>query len=721
MKFSESWLREIYNPSLKLANLSEQITNAGLEVARVESLNNKDSSIEIELTPNRGDCLSVVGIAKDVAALNNDCLKINNLSDLISKIPELSEQDTSCIATENLAPDLAAKYSVELIAKKACPKYTGRVITGVDNTKQTPDWIQSKLKIAGINTINPVVDILNYVMLFIGQPMHAFDLEKLEFPLKIDFAQDKAEFIALDDKQLKLEKTSLVIQDKQGVQALAGIIGAKNSAVSTTTTQVFLESALFTMGQLANQARHYQTHTDSSHRFERGVDPNISQLAQDLAAVLIKKYCASSAVKISEIICQQAPEFLQKKSEIKVNPININRILGIGIREDEIDSILSNLGCEKTSNLTYLPPTFRYDLNSEIDLIEELIRIKGFSHIPYKLPEPSITDFELTQANDYLINQKLVMLGFSEVINYSFIDPLIQEKFGYSNDFNLLNPIANDASVMRQSLLPGLINNLKFNLNRQKNSFKLFEIGTCFSKTDSNMKTLEAYRQASESNKIAGLLAGEFYPEHWDYKNRKVDFFDLKGDLEKLFAHFGLDLANITWQKSDLVFLHPGQSAKILYSNNNQTIQLGYIGRIHPEVGAKLALKLPVFCFELDHASLKSIALEQATQKEFTKPSVYPSVRRDLAFWVNSDLPVGKLTDIINSINFDLAKDNQSILRKINIFDVYQDQNNNQKSIALSLVFQADMRTLEDQEVDSFIDQVVKNLADKFNAKIRDH
>lgn len=691
MKFSEKWLREWIDPPCSLQVLADQLTMAGLEVDSIENLpERQDSVIEVDLTPNRGDCLSVLGIAREVSVLNKmHCAPVQSLLDVTSR------------ATLGLAG-----IAVHVQAPKACPRYLGRMIRGIRPPDQInlPTEILARLADSQVRSIHPVVDLLNYVMLELGQPLHAFDAATLVGDIVVRYAFDAEEIVLLDDRSVILEANTLVIADAHEAHAIAGVMGGKKSGVTEKSQAVFLESALFMPAVMAGKARRYGLHTEASFRFERGVDHNIQEKAIERATQLILRYCAGEAGECIEVV---HAECLPQVPEIRLAYAHVKRVLGISPAIEEITDILTRLGCEVVFRKdlsdpawTVKPPSYRYDLNETVDLIEEIARITGYDEIPYSLPQATV-QINGAQAHASLsrIKRSLVDQGFQEVITYSFVDDLLQKKlFPEQTAYALLNPLSEKMNVMRLSLLPGLLSTVLYNQNRQQTQMKLFETGLCFVHTPAGV--------LEQENRIGGLICGNLDAPHWDQKSRPVDFFDVKQVIESWWALLGY-AQNLSFVvESENTAYHPGQCAKIFW----QEKQLGVVGKLHPSIQQEMGLEGPIFSFELMLAPIQQIA-----ETVFMRPSRFPEIRRDLAIVVDQACSAHSLVNLITN-------ESSEILREVKIFDVYQGKGiePGKKSIAMGLILQHPSRTLVDQEVNELVLRVVAGLEREFSAKLRD-
>lgn len=648
----------------------------GLDIRDYLSLN--DSIIEVDLTPNRADCLSVEGIAREVAILNQMSWSATQVDRI-----NISSQDTVAISVE---------------ATKACPRYLGRLIQGVNPKAETPLWMQERLRRSGLRSLGPIVDVTNYVLVEMGQPLHAFDAVKLTGGITVRWAKPGEEVALLNGQMIKLDNEALVIADDRQAQALAGIMGGKDSAVSEITQKIFLECAFFAPQSLAGKARRFGLHTDSSHRFERGVDPTLQERAIERATQLIIDIAGGSVGPITEVktestIPQRPAVFLRRQQ--------IEKMLGIVLADVEIVDIFQRLGLDVKSQADgwlVTPPGFRFDIAIEADLIEEIARIYGYNNLPNR---SLLMRSELNQATETLLDidrvkDLLVDRGYQEAITYSFVDEEIQKTVAPHDEFiSLKNPISSELSVMRTTLWCGLLKAALYNINRQQNRVRLFETGLRFVNKDEKLH---------QQKMLSGLILGSAYTEQWGQKTRKVDFFDIKADVQAMFALTGRAVQFSSARQSAL---HPGQTAEIL-SHEGEAI--GWLGMLHPMLEKQLGFDTEIFLFELDQTLLLNKRIPR-----FKPLSKYPSVRRDLALIVKEEV---SSDDIISCIQCRAEQALQGVV----IFDVYRGKgvDEGSKSIALSLILQDDSQTLTDFEIDAILNRMLETLTNKINAKLRD-
>ncbi|MFT4693252.1 MAG: phenylalanyl-tRNA synthetase beta chain [Francisella sp.] len=634
-----------------------------------EYLNLDDNIIEVDLTPNRADCLSVYGIAREVAALTKASLKKVEIKPIDATIDDTKE--------------------VSITANDACKAYYGCIIKNVNNTAKTPLWMIEKLRRSGVSSISFFVDVTNYVMLLTGQPMHAFDLDKLDGGINIRYANDKEKLTLLDATKVELESDTLVIADENKALAIAGVMGGLDSSITEITTNIFLESAFFVPEKIAGKARKYNLHTDSSHRFERGVDPLLAKDAMSLAINLIVKIAGG---EVAPIHGAEETDFVQKQTAINLCVKKLNRVLGTDFDIEYVSQVLTNLHMKVSQKdeccLEVIAPSYRFDMEITEDLIEEVARVYGYSNLPETMPSYKATKINISETNQSMatLESRLVDRGYHEAINYSFIDPKFDEFFFEDKGIAIKNPISQDLSVMRQSLIPGLLNAFKANVTRQQTRIRLFEKGACF-KLENN--------QRIQFDRIAGLAFGELLNLNWS-NTKKIDFFDVKADIEALCT----DVADLSFEVCDDVkWLHPGQSAYVVANGK----RIGVIGVIHPTTLKTFQIKSKapiVFELNLDILNSKEIP-------SFNKISKYPSVSRDVSFLVEKSVLAGDIIKAINTLDI-------SILQNVNIFDVYQDDANPRKSLAINMLFQDNTQTLADDVINDSIEKVLSVLKEKF-------
>ncbi|MCZ6796883.1 MAG: phenylalanine--tRNA ligase subunit beta [Gammaproteobacteria bacterium] len=650
--------------------------DAPVGVSIVEYLALDDNIIDIDLTPNRGDCLSLAGVAREVSALNGI---------------DLSKH------MSHVAGSISDDFPVELIQPEGCPHYVGRIIKGINASARTPMWMQEKLRRSGLRPISPVVDVTNFVMMEIGQPMHGFDFDKLEGGIRVRLATAGEKLTLLDQTEFECRADSLVIADFEKAVALAGIMGGLDSSVQADTKNVFLEAAFFAPLPMAGKARSYGMHTDSSHRFERGVDPGLQVIAMHRATELLLDIVGGKAGPVIDVT---NAEFMPEVPRVNLRYTRINRLLGIQVSRDEVVNMLESLNmqledCEE--GWMVVPPSYRFDINIEADLIEEIGRMVGYNNIPgtRELAHANMESCSETQRSTSEIRDVMVGQGFYEAVTYSFVSPELQSILDPGQaSLALSNPISPDMSVMRTRLLPGLVQALQYNLKRQQSRVRLFETGLCF---------IPGENELQQRPHIAAVITGSRDNEGWFSQAKQVDFYDIKGNFESILKPS--QQSSFRFAKSTNPVLHPGQGADVLYQDK----LVGFVGALHPGVIARLQLTQPVFVFELELTSLLHSKLPS-----FGELSKYPSIRRDIALTVDANIDVQELINCIYSIK-------SEILQEVIVFDVYtgMEVRNNRKSVALGLILQDFSRTLVDEDVENLVNKVLDQLKKQYNALLR--
>lgn len=641
-----------------------------------------DHIFDVSLTPNRADCLSILGIARDIAAINN--LELNTI-----EIEPVKATDASV-------------FPIQVEASMACPRFLGRVIKGIDVTAQTPSWMREKLRRGGIRSIDPVVDITNFVLLELGQPLHAYDLDRLNGMIIVRMAKQDETLVLLDDSKVTLKPDTLVIADEKNALGIAGIFGGKHSSVNEKTTNILLESAFFDPLAIAGRARNYGLHTEASHRFERGVDPQLQYKAMERATRLIVEICGGEVGNIIDVSHQTN---LPKVATITLTRQKLDRLIGHCIPDINVTQILQRLGCQvngEQDNWQVVAPSWRFDMQIEEDLIEEVARVYGYNNIP---DVPLHADLVMTPRCESALPLKrvktlLIDRDYNEAITYSFVDPKIQQLLHPDSDAMILpDPISADMSVMRLSLLPGLLTTVIYNQNRQQNRIRLFETGLRF------VPDVTAEHGIRQELMLAGVITGNRYEEHWSQEKRAVDFFDIKGDVEAILALTG-KLDNIIYKAHSDPALHPGQSAGI-YLNNDY---IGYIGVIHPELENKLDLNGRTLVFELLWDTVAERVIPKANMI-----SRFPANRRDIAVVVPEEVATADVLAECKKIGI-------NHIVGINLFDVYCGKGvaEGYKSLAISLILQDTNRTLEEEEIATTVDKCVAALKRRFQASLRD-
>ncbi len=635
-----------------------------------------DNSIDIDLTPNRGDCLSILGVARELHALTGCELNPVNV--------------------EPVRIQFADKPSVEVSAAAACPRYLGRFIRGINPKAQTPLWMQEKLRRSGLRSISPVVDVTNYVLLELGQPMHAFDAAKVEGGIQVRMAQRGEKLTLLDEQQIELDENTLVIADSQKALALAGVMGGLDSSVTDDTTDILLESAFFAPITLAGCARSYGLHTDSSHRFERGVDPYLQRQAIERASALLAEIVGGEVGEISEV-CHEAE--LPQNQTVTLRADYVNRVLGTAIPSQDIVDGLTGLGLGLKEVVTgtweVSIPSFRFDISHEADLIEEVARLYGYHRLDGDAAPTRMQVDPLPTDALSALQAVLVQNGYQEAITYSFVDPAWQDVLEPElGQIKLANPLSTDLSVMRTRLWPGLLQALHYNRKRQQADLRLFESGLCFIADEQGLW--------QQQQMLGGVCCGRNVPEQWAAKAQSLDFFDVKGDVEALLACAHV---KAEFRPEQHPALHPGQTAGIYQGDK----RIGLIAALHPAVLKKLALPDPTFVYELDLASLSNTYLAS-----FSPLSKFPAIRRDIALVVDEAQAVGEMLSFVEKTAGELLTDLQ-------LFDIYRGEgiDSGKKSLALGLTFRAISRNLTETEIESLMSGLLTDLKTEFKAELR--
>lgn len=653
-----------------------------------EFLGLEDVTVDVDLTANRADCFSIRGMAREVGVLNRT---------------DITEPSFDAVTT-----NIDEQVSIEVKAPAACPRYLGRVVKNVNVSAQTPLWMQEKLRRCGIRSIDPVVDITNYVLLEQGQPMHAFDLAKIEGGIVVRMAEQDEKLTLLDGNEAKLNADTLVVADQNKALAIAGIFGGQDSGVTSETKDVLLECAFFTPDHIRGRARSYGLHTDSSMRFERGVDYALQTSAMERATALLVEICGG---EVAPVVAVESEADLPKANKVALRRSKLDNLLGHHIADNDVAEILERLGMtvETTAEgWTAVAPTWRFDIAIEQDLIEEVGRIYGYNNIPNQAPVVALRMKNHVEANLPLkrVRNLLVDRGFQEAITYSFVEPEQQKLIVPDVEPLILPfPISVEMSAMRLGLIQGLLNTVVHNQKRQQSRVRLFEYGLRFILCES------AENGMRQEPMLAGVIAGTRSDEHWDIETNTVDFFDLKGDLEAILELTSNEIAYSfealsAEQKQANPALHPGQSASIVVDGK----AAGVIGTVHPELERKLGLNGRTIVFEIEWSAIDSRIIPEAVTL-----SKFPANRRDIAVVVDESVSSG---DIVKAC---LANGGE-LLTGANLFDVYRGKgvDDGKKSLAIALSLQSTERTLEDADIAASVDAIVAALTEKFGATLRD-
>ena len=676
MQFSKNWLKDFIDIDLSTEIICSQLTMAGLEVDGYEDVSSKitgkDSIIKLDITPNRGDCFSVLGVARELSVINNLKLSLPNISSIESSF----------------------KDEMKVKACAEAPSYFGRTIRDISVNSKTLPLIAERLKFSDQKLIDPVVDITNYILLELGQPLHAFDRDKLRGNITVRTAFNKEKIKLLDDQELVLDDSCLVISDEESAVAFAGIMGGKESAVSASTNSIFLESAFFKPSIIRGKARRYGFQTDASLRFERGVDYKIQEIAIDRASILLRDTVGG---RFSEVTSSTLKNQLPKQTKINLDLEKSNGLLGTKISKQVALRYFKGLGFVpeslKNSSISAIPPSWRYDLTIEADLVEELARLEGYDSLPQLSLSPVYKKIELNSQSH--LSDLLSAKGFNEIISYSFISRDDHDLFGEGvAALEVKNPISQNMSVMRTNLVSGLVSTFLHNLNHGQDSQRLFEIGNTFS--------LKNTKEVVEKNTLAGLMNGKVNEDNWKEKAKDISFYDLKGVVQDLVREFK---GPCVFENCKIDFLHPGMSS--LIKINNKII--GFMGSLQPTYLDRLGLNEDIYIFSLDLEGLQKNV--SSSYKEFSK---FPSSSRDLSFIVNKSIASSSIENVIKSAAGKFFKD-------IEIFDVYEGKGieEEKKSIAISVSWQSTKQTLKDYDIDSAVERIVNSMKKELGGELR--
>jgi phenylalanyl-tRNA synthetase beta chain len=630
-----------------------------------------DKAITLKLTPNRCDCLSILGVARDVAAITGAELHLPSIVE--TKIGHQAQQ------------------AVTIKESNACPLYSGRLIRGVDANAKTPDWMVRCLERSGLRSISAVVDITNYVLVELGQPMHAFDAAKLRGNIEVRYANQGEKLALLNEQTVELDADMLVIADEDGAIALAGIMGGASTAVADTTTEIFLECAFFLPAAIVGRARRLGFSTDSSYRFERGVDFANTLQALERATGLILEICGGEAGPVTEVL-----NALPQRQPVKLRMSRLCSVLGIQLDADDVAEIFRRLGFDfqqSDDGFTVIPPSYRFDIAIEEDLIEEVARLHGYDNIPAVAPCAALNMLPSpeTRLHRSVLRDTLATSGYQEIVSYSFVDESWErDLLGNNSPIRLKNPIASDMSVMRSGLWGGLLDALIYNLNRKQDRVRLFEIGASYAAVADEF---------TETQLISGLAYGDTVPEQWAQDEREVDFYDIKTDVDNL-TH-----GAVTYVAAEHPALHPGQSARLMLNGE----AVGWLGKLHPRWQQHYQLPRGVILFELEVAPLLARKLVQ-----YSEVGKFPPVRRDLAVVVDEKVTVQELLDTMRAAGISLLSD-------VALFDVYRGKGiaEGKKSLAFLVLMQDTQKTLTDVEADEVMAKLLDTIAKKHHAELR--
>jgi phenylalanyl-tRNA synthetase beta chain len=681
MKLSYAWLKEWVDVPWDARELGSRLTMAGFELEGMVT-DADDSILQLNVTPNRGDVMSVLGFAREVAALSGKAL--------------------TGPARRPVPDQLADMFPMQVEAPAECPTFCGRVIRGLDNQALTPAWMTARLQSAEVRSVSPIVDVTNYVLLELGQPMHAYDLSTLSGAICVRRARPAERLQLLDARTVDLSADMLVIADRDAAVGLAGIMGGARTAVATGTRDVFLEVAYFAPAAIQGRARRLGLQTDASQHYERGVDPTLQPRAMERASALLIEIAGGRAGPVTQL---HSSLHQPKRAAVGLRRTRLARLLGTSIEPASVKAALSALQMtvqDVPEGWGVTPPPHRFDITIEEDLIEEVARMLGFDAIPERAGEAVLRFPELPRAQpaEGAVLEIMSSRGYHEAITYAFVDPQLQRRlFPERASLALANPIASDLSAMRVSLWPGLLRAAAENQRRQQDRIRLIEHGVCFAVADGAVLEVDT---------LAAIACGERLPEQWGVPRRErapVDFFDVKADLEMLLASTGAPEA-FTFEAGQLSCLHPGRAARVL----RQTRPIGWIGELHPEIVRELDFTYPPVLFEM--AFYDALRADPAPYAEVSR---FPMVRRDLAIVVDENVSLSALRERV-------TLSASSLLRQCRVFDVYRGPGleTGTKSIALGLIFQDFSRTLTDEDVDQNVASIVAGLRVSLNAKIRE-
>jgi len=651
----------------------------GADLRRALDLN--EQILTLKLTPNRGDCLSILGVAREVSALTGVRLKM---------LPLKAVRASS-----------KARHPVRITHPQGCGRFAGRVIRNVNAAAPTPEWMRRRLERAGQRSISALVDVTNYVMLELGRPLHVYDLDKLAGPIDVRWGRAGEKVLLLNGQEVSVDETVLCITDDSGPIGLAGIMGGESTKAETTSSHIFLESAFFFPDAIAGRARRFNFASDASHRFERGVDFDNNVDGIERATQLILEICGGEPGPTTDLVKR-----LPKRRPVRMRVARAQKVIGMTVPEKEMTRALGRLGLRyrrARGALVVIPPSFRFDLEIEEDLIEEVARVHGFDRIPAHPPKARAAMRAVPEGrrSAHALRERLAACDYQEVVNFSFVEP------GWEADLcagpepvRLLNPIASQQSVMRTSLIGGLIGNIRYNAARRLQRIRVFEVGRVFLRDGSVRDGPLEVGGVRQPLRVAAAASGAALEEQWGVPTRPVDYFDLKADLDALASP-----ARLRYERAEHPALHPGRSARVLLGGT----PIGWLGELHPRWLQKYELAQGVTVFEVEGAALQQIPLPSPTV-----PSKFPPVTRDIAMLVNTDISSQALLDAV-------AEEKPAIVQEVRVFDLYQGQNlpEGTKSLAFRVVMQDTERTLTDAEADAARDSLVALWGRRFAATPR--
>lgn len=655
----------------------------GRDVREVLTLD--DRIFTVKLTPNRADCLSVLGVAREVAALTRAPMRPPE----ISAVPDVSK----------------ATFPVKISAADGCGRFSGRVIRNVNAKASSPEWMKQRLERAGQRSISALVDVTNYVMLELGRPLHVYDLDKLKGGIDVRFGRKGEKLKLLNEQTVELDESVLAITDASGPIGLAGIMGGDSTKADLDTRNVFVEAAFFFPEAIAGRARRYNFTSDASHRFERGVDFENNIEGIERATALVLQICGGEPGPVVDTVAK-----LPQRYPVKIRVSRARKIIGVQIPSDEMADIFARLGFKYRREgsgadefFVVTPPSYRFDIEIEEDLIEEVARLYGFERIPANPPVAVANMLALPEQRRSLhdLRERLAAADYQEVVNYSFVEEAWERDFaGNAQPIRLLNPIASQLAVMRSNLIGGLIANVRYNLNRKLDRVRIFEIGRAFLRDASVSDGDLDVAGVRQPMRIAAAAFGSADEEQWGIAARNVDFFDVKNDVEVLLAP-----AQVRVESAPHPAMHPGRSARVLMNGS----EIGWIGELHPRLQRKYELPAPLVLFEMDAEPLLVRTLPQ-----YSEVSKFPPVRRDLAVIVDEKVAVQSILDGLN-------RSKAPIVDAISVFDVYRGKGieNGKKGLAFRVLLQDTQKTLTDAEVDAALAGLRKVLEQEYGAKLR--
>ena len=637
--------------------------------------------LTLKLTPNRADCLSILGVAREVAALTDTPLVVPS----VEKIPAGN----------------GGKHPVRISAPEGCGRFAGRVIRNVDAAAPTPGWMKARLESAGQRTISALVDVTNYVMLELGRPLHVYDLDKLKGPIDVRWGRAGEKLLLLNEQEVEVDPEVLCITDASGVIGLAGIMGGESTKADAATKNVFLESAFFFPGAVAGRSRRYNFTSDAGHRFERGVDFDNNVQGIERATRLILDVCGGEPGPTEDLVAR-----LPTRKPVAMRVARAQKVIGVPVSAGDMAGVFSRLALpfrQERDTFVVTPPSFRFDLEIEEDLIEEVARVYGFERIAAHPPRAAATPLPAPEGrrSAHALRERMAAVGYREVINFSFVEPAWEADLaGCDDPIRLLNPIASPLSVMRSSLIAGLVDVVRKNHQRKVPRIRVFELGRVFLRDPQAPDGPLSVRGVRQPMRMAAAAYGPALAEQWEGTEREVDFFDVKADLEALAAPLALG-----FEPAPHPALHPGRSARVLARGR----PAGWIGELHPRWLSKYELPNPPIVFEVDIEALAQVPLAQPGV-----PSRFPPTLRDIALEFDADTPAQAVLDALRA-------ESPGFVRSVRLFSVYRGAGlpQGKKSLAFRVVMQDTARTLTDAEADATRDTLVASLGRRFSAKLR--